>query len=550
MNKPLIFFTLCLGLIAQTAIGQDTRGEVKDQEFVIRKDRVLTLPTMPRNFQRTPNLPSAQGIGNLRYDVHNFFLTLPPVETNIQAYQKRFESHKPELFNSYTKLGFGNYMSPLAEIHLNSKESDYMNFGAFIKHQGFYQGPVDGENSAEDHTTVRLDGSYYLETAEVYGHVGYNRDKYHFYGYTPGLEVNAEDIAQVMHTAYGDVGIRNINQQQSFNYDAAFSSRIFRDSYLAREAELGLKAYMSFRANENLRAYVNTDAFFTTPQDQFYDNINRNFLRVTPKVTYIRDGLKIKAGANFVVENDVVSNKNSDFHIFPTVYASYKFTEEIGIFAGLEGDVIRNTYYDFVMENPFLGPSQGLLNTIQNFQISAGINGDIYDEVTYTLGAKYGRFSNMHFYGNNSNDSTRFELMYDDQSDVLNINAGMGWHYEDWYQLEATADYYQYNLSDLTGAWHRPEWELKVNNNITPNEKLLINASAMAMGGIRVINLESGRQDKLGPIFDLSARVDYAFTKQFSAFAMGNNLLNQNYQRFWNYRVRGIQGIGGITFKF
>jgi hypothetical protein len=550
MNKQLVFFILCLGFLSNHALGQETRGEVKDQEFVIRKDRVLTLPAQPRNFQRTPVLPQAQGVGNLRYNVHNFFLTLPPLETNIQPFQKRFESQKPELYHSYTKLGFGNYMSPLAEIHINNAESDYRNFGVFLRHQGFYEGPVDGANSAEDHTNVRLDGSYFLETTELYGKVGYDRDKYHFYGYSPSMEVNRDTIGQLFHTLYGNVGFRNINKTQSFNYDASFSARIFNDSYAAREHEIGLNTTLGFRANEHLKAFVHTDAYFTTPQDVFYANINRNYLRISPVVTYIREGLNLKAGANMVFENDVISNKQSDFHIFPTVHASYKFAEEFGVFVGFEGDVIRRTYYDFAMENPFLGPSQGLLNTIQDFQASAGLRGDIFDEVTYTVGIKYGQFGNMHFYGNNQADSTRFELLYDIQTQVLNFNAGLGWHFEDWYQLEATADYYQYNLSELTGAWHRPTWELKANNTITPGDKWLIQASALAMGGIRVLNLQSGTTDTLRPLLDLSTRVDYAITDRFSVFAKGNNLLNQNYQRFWNYRVRGIQGIGGLTVKF
>lgn len=530
--------------------GQDTRGEVKDQEFVIRKDRVLTLPAQPRNFMRTPALPESQGVGRLNYTVQSFFLDLPPVETNIQPYQRRFQTQKPDLYHNFAKVGYGNYSSPLAEIYINNVASDYRNFGAYISHQGFYTGPVDGRNSAEDHTRVRLDGSVFLDDLEVYGRVGYNRDKHHFYGYTPSLEVNRDTLGQIFHTLHGNVGVRNINKTNTFNYDGSISARLFNDNFIAREHELGLSAMLGFRANEELRAVVNTDAYSTSPSDLLYSNINRNYLRINPSVEYIKEGLRVRAGANMVLENDATDNKTSNFHIFPNLHASYNFTEEIGVFVGFEGDVIRRTYYDFAMENPFLGPSERLLNTIQNYQASAGVRGDVNDELTYTAGIKYGRFGNMHFYGNNRLDSTRFELVYDNQTHVLNFNVGVGWNFENWYKLNASADYYQYNLSHLTGAWHRPEWELKMNNTFIPGEKWFITANLNAMGGIRAINFESGTTTHLKPIIDLSTRVDYAFTDRLSGFAMGNNLLNQNYERYWNYRVRGIQGIVGATFKF
>jgi len=550
MNNRLVFTALLLIVNIASIQAQDTRGEVKDQEFVIRKDRVLTLPPQPRNFMRTPPLPESQGVGRLNYQVQPFFLSLPPVETSTQPYQRRFQTQKPDLYHNYAKVGLGNYSSPLAEIYINNVASDYRNFGAYVHHQGFYTGPVDGANSAEDHTKVRFDGSMFLEGMEVYGKVGYDRDKHHFYGYTPSLEVNRDTLGQIFHTLYGNAGIRNINQTQSFNYDGNISLRLFNDNFIAREHELGLNAKMGFRANDNLRVVVNTDGYFTSPSDLFYRDINRNYLRINPSVEYIRDGLRVRAGANMVLENDISANKTSDFHIFPNVHASYNFTEALGLFVGLEGDVIRKTYYDFAMENPWLGPSDRLLNTIQNYQASAGVRGDVNDELTYTAGIKYGQFRNMHFYGNNAMDSTRFELMYDDQTDVLNLNVGAGWKYENWYRVNLSADYYQYNLSNLTGAWHRPEWEVKFNNTFTPTNQWFITANLNAMGGIRAINLESGNIGRLKPLIDLSTRVDYAFNDRFSAFVMGNNLLNQNYQRFWNYRVRGIQGIGGVTFKF
>ena len=52
------------------------------------------------------------------------------------------------------------------------------------------------------------------------------------------------------------------------------------------------------------------------------------------------------------------------------------------------------------------------------------------------------------------------------------------------------------------------------------------------------------------PIIDLNLRADYRITPKISIFAMGNNLANRQYQRFYGYPVKGINVIGGATYTF
>ncbi len=546
---------MALQLTATNA--QDTRsqerGEIKDAEFIIRKDRVLTLPKQPRVFEKTPALPSTQSKGNYTYQVRDFFLDLKPVVTEAKPFQRPFENQRNRLFHNYAKIGYGNYQSPLAELYINSVESDYLNYGVFLKHQGFYQGPVDGKNSAEDYTKIRVDGAFFQESNEFFGKMGYDRDKYNFYGYTPipGLEVFPDDIAQVFHTVYGNVGLRKIDKDELLDYEASLSLRLFNDNYLAREHEVGVKARLGLKANDDrLRGGIDAEAFISSPSDSTYSDINRNYAKIFPNVAYVNEDFNIKAGANIVMENDVIAGKSSNFHVFPNIAGAYRLSESFGVYAEYKGDVLRKTYYDFVMENPFLGPSPALRNSVQKFQIDAGIQGSLNEALTYKTGIKFGEFNQMHFYGNHFSDSTRFQLIYDDVTQVLNYHLSLGWQYEHWYKLQASANYFHYELSNVGSPWHRPEWEIKLENRFMAGEKWLLSANANLLGGLQALNLQSGERTDLKTIVDLSARADYSITPRFSVFVEGNNLLNQNYERYWNYRVRGIQGIGGLSFKF
>ncbi|MEX0881868.1 MAG: TonB-dependent receptor, partial [Cyclobacteriaceae bacterium] len=528
------------------------RGEIRDTEFIIRKDRVLSLPQQPRVLEKTPDLPPVISNPSYDYQVKDFFIDLQPLQVQTQPFVKPFQPETTFQSLGRAKIGYGNYASPLLQLNINNFFEDEMSYGLHLSHEGYYLGPVDGNNSAEDHTQLGLNGSLFTDFIEFYGRLGYQRDLHHFYGYSPipSLEIIPEDIRQVFNTVETTIGLRRIEKAEPFDYGASASFRLFEDNYAAEESEGNVKVNADFRPNEQLKGGIAAMFFFTTPSDVNYSDITRNYFKLHPHVTYLYGGIHLNIGANVIQENDIVPNKTKDLFIFPTAFLSYHFAPEFGVYGRYEGDVLRKTYFDFVMENPYLGPSTELRNTIQNHQVDAGISGTLAGNLDYEAGIEFGNYTNMHFYGNNVNDSTRFELLYDNESQMFNFHASANYKFEKRYQLEANLNYYQYYLTELEAAWHRPLWEFGLKNTFIPQEEWMIQANINAMGGIDVINMASESTDTLKPLLDLHISVDYAINPRLSVFAKGNNLLNQNYERFQNYRVRGIQGIGGIGFKF
>nr|WP_305069636.1 hypothetical protein [Flavobacterium covae] len=50
--------------------------------------------------------------------------------------------------------------------------------------------------------------------------------------------------------------------------------------------------------------------------------------------------------------------------------------------------------------------------------------------------------------------------------------------------------------------------------------------------------------------FDINAYTGYKHNDRLTFFIKGNNLANQNYQKWLNYPVQGIQILGGASYKF
>jgi hypothetical protein len=207
------------------------------------------------------------------------------------------------------------------------------------------------------------------------------------------------------------------------------------------------------------------------------------------------------------------------------------------------------------------------LNTVNNYKIQGGIEGQFQETFQYRAGIDVSRYNQLYFFVNNytqdlfSSDEARFNLVYDDKVVVFNINAELGFKLSDVYSLSSRLDLYQYDLNQQPEAWSRPTWEFKVNNQVTPLDRLLIQANINFMGGIKTRGALLGVSEiagspeifqvvKLKTIADLQLKVDYGITERISIFAEGNNLLNATNTRWLNYPVRGIQLIGGASFKF
>ena len=556
-----------IGLTTSLTYAQtQSRGEVTDQEFVIRKDRVLTVPVQPRVFERLPVLPQPKGLTDFNYMVNKYPLTLPPLVLETTPIQKPFRAPQLDLYPGFLRVGYGNFASPLLEARYMATEAEQVNYSINLGHQSFGKGPVQGEQSAEAHTKFGGDVSYFADLFEVFGGLEWKQDKYSFYGVSPVNFENPdfETSDNVLNTVKVKAGIRDIEKVGPFSYDAQVSYRNFKDSYMAKENEFGAAATGKFRPNEDWRGQVGISYFMTDPEDLNYSK-TRTYFAIRPELAYKMGEFRFSAGLNLVSENDSIADKSSDFRIFPNLKASYQFAEEFGFFGEFSGDVKRNTYYSFVNENPYLGPSEQLLNTIQNYKVEGGIEGQFQEAFHYRAAVNVSRYNNMHFFVTNfpfptpGADSTRFSIVYDDKTTVFNINGELGFRFSDIYSMGTRLDLYQYDLSTQGEAWHKPTWEFRVNNQVTPFQGLLLQANLNFMGGIKArgydlsdIFGQTGPYQvvKLKTIADLQLKADYQITNRFAVFAEGNNILNGRNTRWLNYPVRGIQLIGGVSMKF
>jgi hypothetical protein len=563
----ILFLVLVLfcGSLPFSAAQTAARGGLQDQVFVIQKDREIRLPKQIRSFEKMPALPQPKALGSLTFPVIPFFLSVPASEIQAEPAKKEWEAPKLDLYPGLVRVGYGNFLSPLVEGRYLSTQSSEWQYATKFYHQSFGKGPVRwmDEESKESHTQLAGDVSYFLDDSELYASLDLKRDAYTFYGRDLGFVIptNVDFASQYFapnKQLHGDLklGIRDLDKVGRIGYAGEIVLGGFRDSYAVREQELGFEGKGEFRPSKEMKASLGVSYFTTATEDLKYD-LNRNYFSIRPEGHYEYGDFHFSAGVVLVSDNDSVAESKPAIRIFPVLKSTYQVSGNLKVNAAISGDVQRNTYRSFVQENPFLGPSDQLLNTVTSFEFAAGVEGLATDKLVYRAGLAVRRQSNLHFFVNSYADTSRFELVYDQQATVLQFNSDVEFSVTEKYKVTTQLDFFHYNLSTLQTAWHRPTWTASMNHRLTPFKNFSLQANLQVLGGMKARGL--GQIDTLPPqaevvklpvVVDLQVNLEYQINSRLAVFANGANLLNRNNMRWMNYPVRGIQGVGGLSFKF
>ncbi len=558
--------TCCLlfSLIASVAHAQQPaweaeEGEIDDTEVVIEKDREIELPSASRQFERVPpsevDAPEVQ----VTYQFKDFIPRLPTIDPKIRVLKIK-EPPLDKLYGNYVKAGFGNFLSPYFDFYANSTRNDAYTYGVHLEHLSSRFGPVDGDNSGNSHTQAALTGKYFVGGNTLSGEVGYERNRYHFYGYQPGSDVDREDIKQVFNVISAKLMLEREQVEKPFDYAIGGTFQAINDEYAASENQIGLMGQLQYNVSEQFKVGLSTDVYLMQRTDQaplteVSQSTNRNLFRINPTVTFgtsgePQRGLVVQLGFRAVYENDTALNADQ-LHLYPDLSARYNISDGFSLYAGIDGDIERTSLLSFVNENPFLGPDVPLLHTNRTLAFRGGLQGRFTSAVGFRAGFSVGNYRHLYFYANSALDSTRFTILYDQGATLLfNPFLEISISSAERFRTTLRGDYFSYSINQVEEPWHRPTSQLSLLSSYNAYDKLLFSAELMALGGIQGLNLASDTRRSLDPIIDLSFQADYLFSSRFSTFLQLKNIFAQNYERFLNYPSRGIMVMGGVSYSF
>ncbi|MDQ3292612.1 MAG: hypothetical protein M3Q05_15095 [Bacteroidota bacterium] len=542
-------------LIHLPAWAQKTTGKLEDAEIVVEKSRVNVLPEASRNYEKFKVDPPQKTTTPVSYKFTDFKVAQQDLNLNMRVLTIKPEDQTP-LPGNYLKLGYGNYGTPYLKGYFHNNRDEEFSYGANISHISSSKGPVP--NSGVSNTSLGLNGESYGSGLTIGGKFNYGHDKYNFYGYSPLDESVKEDsIKQVFNRVSLQGYLNNKTSESPLQYQAGVGVSIIRDNFEARESNVAINLGASYAISDISRFSVGADFSGISYQDS--SKTTRGFFKLKPAYEVDGDRFDYSVGVTLAYTGDKV-NDAKKMNIYPVLKVAYELADDkLVLFGNLSGDLHRTSLYQLTQENPYLNNNLQIADVNKALDVNGGLTGNISNNLSFTARVSYLSYRNLYFFNNSAADSSRFDIVYDnDNTNVLNFFGELIYNQSEKLRLGARTEYNQYKPASLDKPFHRPATQATFFGTYNIYNKLFFNgelyyisssygqitrASSENLEGIKVLK-------KTDNIVDLNLKADYRFSDKFSTFVMLNNILNKKYERFVNYPTKGLNVIGGISYSF
>ena len=564
-----IIFSFCVALVFTQERTKDT---IDSQTVNVIKPYTPTISDAFK-IKDKPSLNDANTLQKKEVKYNIFSIPVASIFTPAKGKAANVDKAKPvKLYDNYATLGFGSFTTILGEVYLNHELNSGENVGAYFSHHSS-QGGIDGLLLDNDFSETALNVNYSKKNRDFSWKIDLGADlqAFNWYGLPQNFfgptEANTID-SQIQYNSfyvggkldfddsfidYGNVKFRRFGDDRNsgenrFTTDIRFNIPL-QDEVLETELRID---YLGGSFDRN----------YTTTTGIDYGNIS---VAISPSYQIKKDDLTVNLGARLVYFNDIELSDNKLF-IYPNVEASYRLVSDIVIgYAGVTGDLIQNSFYDVTRENPFMSPTLFITPTDQQYRGFIGVKGKLSNTVSYNIKGNYLAEDSKALFKTNEAQSFATEdyqfgnslnVVYDNVKTFsvageLNIDVNRN------FKLGIKGQYFNYNTKFETEAWNLPTVTGSIFLDYQISEKWFAGGSAFFVGERKdeqqLLNGSLPLQSQiitLDSFFDANAHVGYNVTDFLSVYAKANNIANQNYERWLNFPVQGIQFLAGATYQF
>lgn len=573
------YITFILGFMSLVTFSQEERKQTND---TLDTDVVnVVKPYTPKisDAFKVKEIPTTDdATTTVKKEIRYNIFSIPVASTFTPAKGKAADvekAKKERLFANYASLGVGTYTSLLGEVYLNHAISRSESVGGYISHHSS-QGGIDGVRLDDDFMDTRVNINYAQQMRDYSWNVdaGYRFQSYNWYGIP-------NETGLLTDALIGTISPQHRYHTFEFGGEIEFEDRMINSGSVRfrRFADDMDSGENRFIAKTNFDVSIQDEVINTTVKiDYLGGSFDKSYfgneevkygnfqIGISPTYPIVRDeDLTVDVGVSAYYMNDIEAGKNK-FYIYPKVTASYRLVNEILIsYGGIEGDLQQNSYHGFALENPFVSPTLMIQPTNQQYNAYVGLKGKLSNNMSYNIRGSYYASSDQALFKSNAfspqsdKDYTynnSFGVVYDDVKTFkvfgeLNVDINRN------FNLGLKASYFNYSTDDEAEAWNLPDFEASLFLDYQITEKWFAGANLFYVGErvdnqliIDPFNLPIDTVVSLDSYFDANAHVGYRINERWSAYVKVNNIANQDYNRWLNYPVQGIQFLAGTTYKF
>lgn len=484
-----------------------------------------------------------------------------------------------ELYNGMVRLGFGLYVSPLAEAYWNSGRSSDRSFGFWGRHYSTQQGvkqTIFKDNSMNQNELGGYYNQFYRKMkweTRIFG----QWDKYSYYG----VDAFPSDSL----TLFRLENEEGVEPRQNWfrQYDIQTSIKGENDADLGWLDEVGVNYYNFTDAYNGQENYFRINSFWQLPAGENnldlglnLTNFNLAFdslatfkqsyftLQARPKVTLVlKENLLFDFGFNLYANNYKSDSTGGEFspYFFPEVKLRYPFVEDVlSAYTGVRGQMEHNSFRHITRDNPYITPAfisrptrttdlylgiEGILSSTTSFNVHGGVMLQ-KDLVLYYRDPFYRNYP--------FTDSASFpglNVLYDN-SETFYVRGELALNLNDNLQGGVYGELISYNTKEQEEAWHRPGFLAGLNLEYTLAEKLKFGTQLDYVGTREAFQQEINPavESTLPAYLDAGLDFEYLYNSRLTGFLTFSNLLSRKYDMYLGYKAQSINFLMGFSYKF
>lgn len=583
MKKLTIYFPIvALLLLSQIAFAQKKDENIGSEVVNIVKPYT---PTISDAFKvkETPVLDDDDNAKKevIQYNIFSFPVasTFTPNKGKAAAVDKQ---EREKIYKNYATLGFGNYGTANAELFITENINKNSYVGGMIRHLSS-QGGIKDLVLDDKFYNTSLDVTYGVRERDINWNVdlGVKNQIFNWYGlptstiFFDETTINAIDAKQTYNTIA--LGGKMSTKDGLFSEGSLLFKR-FSDGFGSGENRFNINPAFDFDVMDQkinadfLVDYVggSFERQYEVDEELKYSNV---IFGTKPSILYQQDDLSVQIGAGiFYTTGKFNGASDSKLFVYPNVKASYRIVGDLLIgYAGAEGGLNQNSYADFVDQNPFVSPTMFVAPTDNKYDIYIGLKGKLANAIAFNVRGSYNNEDNKALFVSNEFNpmyantegyafGNSFGVVYDNLK-TLSLFGELKADFSKKVTFGINGTYNNFSTENAAEAWNLPQLKITSTLDIDITEKWYAGASIFFVGERKdLVSIQSiaavfppifdTKEITLDSFFDLNAHVGYKYNKRLTAFLKGNNLANQQYNRWANFPVQGIQVLLGANYKF
>lgn len=587
MNKRIQILSLLFLGISSVAFSQ-----IREEKLILNKKRepeVKKIEKKKTSVETIKNYPPEEKSQNpVQYTITDVPAVSDFKTSTIQG-QDVTPKFQGSAQNNYVQFGMGNYGKILGDANISKTLDNKLEVGLdahFLSTQGLKKEyPWDSKQSS---TTLGAFLNSYGDKGKFNLNAEYGLNSYNYYGIY-ALQPGDVDLDQRVNQ-FKVNGYYDFYSNEILN-DVRVKSSFLKDHFDAQENQVSVLANLSKHAIEIGKSGINLNADLGVGLEAvksdfgIADMNSSNFVNtsLSPKLTFRKDDSYLMLGSSFSFLNAKNSNllmaeqmKSNKTYWFPQAEFQVAAADEFKFYGGVDGGLKLNTYADLLQQNPFILSDQYLRPTETRYHFYVGLKGDVDEMFKYDVSAGYGKMRDIMFFKANSLFDSNFTLnrsaydyantfsaVYDD-GNVSDIKGSLQYFPLANLMVDGEVKFTKLDLKNYENIYNVPLLTAAIGAKYTLlGQKLLLGFKGIfasdrttnsfvleGVGSPMMYQSAEDTNDKVGGYADINLSAEYKVHKNFSIFAIGNNLLSTKYQTYKGYKVLGAQVLGGVKITF